>query len=133
MIFGQQRTRQQRGSGAGLRGIRIATGSRLVATSIGDLTGDGRSDVIASDPAKRNVVVYPGRRLGVVTPVASQWTFAGDAVIVEMLPAGDVDGDGRQDLLVRLDGSVTAAIVYGQPTLAAVNLAAPGSSATIIR
>lgn len=133
VVFGQRRSRVQVGIGAGLRGLRIpgAAASRG-ATSIGDLTGDGYSDVLAPAATGGGLAVAPGRRLGVVTPVFQPWVATGTSKVSSASPAGDVDGDGRGDLLLLLDGSTRAAVVYGQAALAAVDLAAPAGRATPI-
>lgn len=133
IVFGQRRARVQVGLGAGLRGIRVPGASAtFAASSIGDLTGDGFSDVIARGVGGTGLVVAPGRRLGVVTPVLQPWVATGSRKVDAATPAGDVDGDGRGDLLVQLDGAAAAAVVYGQASLAAVDLAAPAGRATPI-
>ncbi len=133
VVHGQRRSRVQLGIGAGLRGTRIAgTGAPRGATGVGDVTGDGFGDVVAAGPDGSGLVLVEGRRLGVTTPALRPFVLTGPRRVSDLTPAGDVDGDGRTDLLVRFDGSTSAAIVYGQVPPAVVNLAATGTAATPI-
>lgn len=85
-----------------------ATGNALgymFASVIGDIDGDGRPDVYASDwsnrargPGTGRVVVHSGRtgqRLLTLTGESQ-----GDGFGIGTAVAGDVDGDGRDDLIV---------------------------------
>ena len=140
----------------GERGFRIdgaAAGDRAGSTvAVADLNGDGREDVVVgaelADGGGRNeagsVYVVHGKTSTEPTDLAALGTAGfridgaalGDRAGGALAPAGDVNGDGRQDLVVgapRADAgggdSGSAYVVFGAPTPATVDLAAPGASA----
>ncbi|MFI1091863.1 FG-GAP-like repeat-containing protein [Streptomyces sp. NPDC020917] len=90
------------GNGRGSFSTRVEIGSggwnsmnALVGS--GDLTGDGRSDLVARDTSGR-LWLYPGNskgRLGARTKIGS----GGWNAMQEIYGAGDVSGDGRPDLV----------------------------------
>ncbi len=62
-----------------------------------DLTGDARPDVVAIHSSTGALRVYPGTNSGSVrAPVISG---SGWELMRDVLPVGDLDGDGRSDLL----------------------------------
>ena len=78
-------------------------------TIVGDVNGDGFDDVVVSDPAflgTGRVFAYYGSPTGPST--AADWTFDGENVEDEfghrVRPAGDVNGDGFDDLIVGAPG-----------------------------
>ncbi|HET7475536.1 MAG TPA: FG-GAP-like repeat-containing protein [Dermatophilaceae bacterium] len=62
-----------------------------------DLTGDGRADVVAVDPLRGRLRIYAGDGAGRIASVRANG--AGWDTIADLIPAGDRDGDGRNDLL----------------------------------
>jgi hypothetical protein len=72
--------------------------SRIAA--VGDVTGDGRGDVLARSRASGITRVYPGDGTGRVRPrgIAATKAFKGYDVIIG---AGDFDKDGRNDVIAR--------------------------------
>ena len=68
----------------------------------GDWNGDGKGDLIARDTDKDRLVLYPGQgnaKYGAGVVMSTGWkTF------VNLAAVGDVTGDGRPDLMGRVDG-----------------------------
>ncbi|MFE2426127.1 FG-GAP-like repeat-containing protein [Streptomyces sp. NPDC059373] len=70
-----------------------------VLTSPGDLTGDGRADLIARQTSTGDVYLYADNGTGKFTSrvkIASNWTG-----YTKIVGAGDLNGDGTGDLLAR--------------------------------
>jgi hypothetical protein len=81
--------------------------------AVADIDGDGRDELLAADPTRGELALLAFSRdplpsVGVVTQAAGRvetpdqdatfaWTIGADAVYV----AGDVDGDGRDEIVVR--------------------------------
>jgi hypothetical protein len=68
---------------------------------VGDLNGDGRSDVVARDAGTRALLFYPGRGDGTFGRARTAIDWFGGATAVAA--GGDMDRDGRRDLLA-VDG-----------------------------
>ncbi|MGY4923967.1 FG-GAP-like repeat-containing protein [Streptomyces sp. 900105755] len=84
-----------------------------VLTSPGDVTGDGRADLIARQASTGDIYLYKATSAGKLsarTKIASKWTG-----YKKIVGAGDLDGDGHGDLLAqdksnelwRYDGTAT--------------------------
>ena len=77
---------------------RVGTGwGGLGVTGPGDWDGDGRTDVLAVDPSTGTLWLYPGNGRGdwqARRAVGSGWTD-----MRHVAGPGDLDGDGRRDLL----------------------------------
>ncbi|MEU7115226.1 FG-GAP-like repeat-containing protein [Streptomyces sp. NPDC046182] len=68
-----------------------------VLTSSGDVNGDGRMDLIARQKSTGDMYFYPGTeesRLGTRVKIGTNWKLYG-----KIAGAGDLNGDGRGDLL----------------------------------
>jgi len=93
-----------RGNGVGgftLPKIRIGSGwgTMRIIVGPGDLTGDGRPDVLALRASDGTLWVYPGTGRGSIQsarPVATGW-----GRYDRIVPVGDVTGDGRPDVMAR--------------------------------
>jgi hypothetical protein len=68
----------------------------------GDWNGDGKGDLIAREGSKDRLVLYPGQ--GNARYGAGQLLSTGWKRFVNIAAVGDVTGDGRPDLMGRVDG-----------------------------
>ena len=95
----------------GLRNLGSVLPSNLKRTDIvqllnvGDWNGDGRGDVITRQSAGDSLVLRPG--LGKGTLGAGVLMSYGWRTFTRLAPVGDVNGDGRPDLMGRTDSGST--------------------------
>lgn len=85
-----------RGDGSFMPRVEYAAGNALISVTLGDLTGDGRLDIVAINSPGDGIAVFPGMGDG---------RFAAASIIpVPAMPRsaalGDLDSDGRLDLIV---------------------------------
>ncbi|KRC85181.1 hypothetical protein ASE25_19205 [Terrabacter sp. Root85] len=118
-----------RGNGAG--GIRssstIASGwSRLTQLSAGEFTGDGHPDLLCVRASDGALVLYPGSGSGTLG-AAQVIGLGGWNAMSAVRGAGDITGDGRDDILARRasDGRLLVYRVQG-----AARLTSPLSAGT---
>jgi ELWxxDGT repeat protein len=89
----------------------IATGSWPEAVAIGDVTGDGRNDVVLvtsyyGDPANDfKLFVFPQRPDGTLDAAAKYPTSGTYTNMTVTVAIGDVNGDGRNDVVVGNGGN----------------------------
>lgn len=86
-------------------GAAVNIGFGVAASTAGDVNGDGYDDIVVSSPAWSNegkVELYLGSSSGLSTSPASTLTagLEGSTFGRTISPAGDVNGDGYDDLLV---------------------------------
>lgn len=104
----------------------------------GDVNGDGVGDMLADGDDLRTSYVIFGRRQATDVKLSrlGDRGFAMTARLAETegvagaVPAGDVNGDGRDDLLLTAtqdDGSGFATVVFGESSTSTVDVAAPGA------
>ncbi|MCB1207989.1 MAG: VCBS repeat-containing protein [Verrucomicrobiales bacterium] len=72
------------------------TDSKVGASTIGDLTGDGVEDVVMADPKNARVWLFSGRADGTFAEGKSYPSLAG----IESMAIADLDGDKAADLVV---------------------------------
>ncbi|MER7515648.1 FG-GAP-like repeat-containing protein [Streptomyces sp. NPDC126499] len=91
------------GQSNGHFGARVEAGSNWDAMSAiggaGDLTGDGKGDVVAVEAASGKLFTYPGLgngRFGARVEAGTGW-----GVMSSVSGAGDYTGDGRADIVAR--------------------------------
>jgi hypothetical protein len=120
------------GSGAGALFICPGTASGLGACSwnvpgeaggrfgsaivVGDVTGDGRPDVVAGLPTLSKVKMYPSGASG-LPGLSSSWSVtdaSGSSRFGTALAVGDIDADGRTDLVVGVPLYVSGGIQIGR-------------------
>ena len=108
---GELRLYRGNGKGGAAGSVVIGPGwnaFRLIAAA-GDLTGDGRPDIVAVRASDGTMLVYPGTRTGWPSaPVTVAGSWSGYTAVTS---PGDVTGDGRDDLVARR-GSDGALVVF---------------------
>jgi hypothetical protein len=93
-----------------------------------DFTGDGKPDIIASDPKANGLRIYSGTGTGGFAGVAVRG--GGWNVMTRLVAAGDRTGDGRADLLaVRNDGALVLYPGDGRGWVTAGSIIATGFGA----
>jgi hypothetical protein len=102
------------GGGSGFTAGKVAAsglaGADLV-TAVGDVTGDGRGDVLARNRATKSTAVYPGAGSGrYAAPVRSSTRFA---KLDALTGVGDWNGDGKPDLVGRNATTHRLYVYYG--------------------
>ena len=118
--------------------IDIATGGNPYSVAIGDLDGDGKPDLIATNPNLNNLAVFRN------TSVSGSITSSSFATKVDYptglypigLAIGDLDGDGKPDLAVANRNSFNFSILRNRDIPTAITsfspiTAKPGDVVTI--
>ncbi len=112
-------------------------------STAGDLNGDGFADIAIGAPSDDNFVanggfayVYRGTGTGIDSAQANiLWSEAGPLANTEfgrqVVPAGDINGDGRPDLLVGQTSSVAVAQSTGSTLTISQSLGYPAATARV--
>jgi FG-GAP-like repeat/Bacterial Ig-like domain (group 3)/FG-GAP repeat len=128
--------------GNGLGGFAVAPSSPFTvgnspeAIAVGDVNGDGKPDIVASNLSDGTVTILVGDGLGGFAPAAGSPFPAGTSP--SALAFGDFNGDGSLDLAIANTGANGVTVLLGSPfpttaalTTTAVSPIAHGSSATL--
>ncbi len=87
----------------------FATGDQSRSVAIGDLTGDGKSDLVVTNELSDSVSVLLGNGNG--TFQAQQTFAAGDSA--KSVALGDLTGDGKTDIVVANELGNTVSVLLG--------------------
>ena len=101
--------------------VTFATGTGPAAVVLGDVNGDGRPDLIVANSGSNTVsVLLNTTPAGAGVPsFATQVTFVTGTSPVSMV-LGDVNGDGKPDLIVANEGSNTVSVLLNTTTPGAI-------------
>jgi hypothetical protein len=77
-------------------------------TGVGDLTGDGRPDLLARHTASGTLYLYPGKGVGFAPRISLGTGWSGRR---DLVGVGDFNRDGRPDLMA-VDASAGALYLY---------------------
>ncbi|PYM33848.1 MAG: hypothetical protein DME15_10030 [Candidatus Rokuibacteriota bacterium] len=80
--------------------------------AVGDFNGDGKLDVAVAHFYSNNVTLLLGNGDGTFQPAQVVQTFASDMYLIPMA-VGDVNGDGKLDLITASVGNVMVAVMLG--------------------
>ncbi|MEQ8548418.1 MAG: FG-GAP-like repeat-containing protein [Cyclobacteriaceae bacterium] len=96
--------------------IDLTTGSGPYSVAIGDLDGDGKSDLAVANISSNTVSVFRNTSTGTGTvSYDAKMDFATDTSPISVA-IGDLDGDGKLDLAVANSGSTTLSIFRNTST-----------------
>jgi len=93
----------------------FTTGLNPETVAIGDLDGDGKSDLAVSNFNSNTISVFRNLSSGGTTSFAAKVDFATGASPVGMV-LGDLDGDGKADLAVANNGGTSISVLRNTST-----------------
>jgi hypothetical protein len=89
----------RRAGDAGGERLELATGVKPIAVAAGDLDGDGRPDLLVANEGSNDLSVFLNRGPRSFQPLA-RVTLENGTLKPSALALGDLDGDGRLDVVV---------------------------------
>jgi subtilisin-like proprotein convertase family protein len=127
-----------------IHGAAVGDQAGTSVAGAGDVNGDGRTDVIVGAQGADAAYVLYGKATGGTVTLSNSGLAASDGFLIKgavgdaagnaVAGAGDVNGDGRADVIVgarSAAGNTGAAyVVYGKPTGATVTLSDSGLAAS---
>lgn len=121
-----------RGDGTLAARTDYAAGDHPGSVAIGDLDGDGKPDLAVANLYSNTVWVLPGRGDGTFAAESAQGIAYGTGNEPGSVATGDLDGDGRLDLIVanRLSSTLTVLMNAGSDIPTPVALALVDAHAT---
>ncbi|MGL2964935.1 beta strand repeat-containing protein, partial [Flavobacterium sp. RSB2_4_14] len=109
--------------------VEFATGTNPQSVSIGDLDGDGKSDLAVTNPPSNTISVLRNTSTIGNVSFATKVDFATSYVPIS-LNVRDIDGDGKPDLVVVNRGSHTVSVLRNTSTFGTLSFAAISDFAT---
>ena len=100
----------------------FTTGIQPILVAVGDMDGDSRLDIVAANLSDNTVSVLRNTTSGGVLSFAGKVDFATGAS-PRSVAIGDINGDGRPDLVVANAGSNTLSILRNTSSTGTINFA----------
>ena len=102
--------------------VDFATGTSPRSVAIGDLDGDGKSDLAVANAISRTVSIY--RNTGKIDTInfATKVDFT-TCWSPQSVAIGDIDGDGKPDLVIANAGSDTVSVFRNISSIGTINFA----------